>query len=62
MITWEKAAEIFDKIRGLERDEAIKIILELANKDKGAEPDPSPLTPSGAIPVYKKGRRNQPYG
>ena len=46
-MNWEKATEIVDKIQGLERNEAIKIILELANKDEGAEPYPSPLTSSG---------------
>ncbi|MBC8205407.1 MAG: IS66 family transposase zinc-finger binding domain-containing protein [FCB group bacterium] len=54
MITWEKAKEIFDKIQGLAREQAIQTILELVNKENGAELDPSPLTPSGAIPVYKK--------
>ncbi|NQS99263.1 MAG: hypothetical protein HQ591_12490 [candidate division Zixibacteria bacterium] len=45
-MNWEKATEIVDKIRSLERDEAINIILELANKDEAAEPYPSPLTSS----------------
>ena len=53
MITWEKAEEIFDKIQGLAREQAIPVILDLVN-GKGSEPDPSPLTPSGSIPVYQK--------
>ena len=64
MITWEKAEEIFDKIQGLAREQAIPAILELVN-GKGSEPDPSPLTPSGAVPVYlkpnqKKKRKKKP--
>ena len=67
MITWEKATEIADKIRSLERDKAIKLLFDLVDKDESTqppEPDPSPLTPSGAVPVYKKpnkkGRRKKP--
>ena len=64
MITWEKAEEIFDKIQGLAREQAIPAILELVN-GKGSEPAPSPLTPSGAVPVYlkpnqKKKRKKKP--
>ena len=58
MITWEKAEEIFDKIQGLAREQAIPIILDLVN-GKGSEPDPSPLTPSGATPVYLKPNREK---
>lgn len=51
MITWEKAEAIFNKIQGLEREQAIAAILELLN---GKDTDPSPLTPSGAVPIYLK--------
>ena len=54
MITREKVEEIVDKIQGLGREETIKVLLEWANKIEGSEPDPSPLTPSGAVPVYLK--------
>lgn len=53
MITWEKAEEIFNKIQGLTREQAIPTILELVNGTDN-EPEPSPLTPSGAVPVYLK--------
>ena len=38
MITWEKAEEIFDKIKGLAREEVIQTILELVNKEEGSSP------------------------
>ena len=58
MITWEKAEEIFNKIQGLAREKAITTILELVNGND-SEPDPSPLTPSSATPVYLKANKEK---
>ena len=66
-MTGGKAAETVDKIRSLERDQALKLFFDLINEAESTqppEPAPSPLTPAGAIPVYKKphkkGRRQKP--
>ena len=54
-MTRKKATEIIKKIRSVEFDKAVDILLNLANKGMDTDPtDPSPLTPSGAVPVYKK--------
>jgi hypothetical protein len=50
------AKEIANRIRSLSLDEAAHFILDLVGKGIIQDPDkdPSPLTPSGAIPVYNK--------
>ena len=53
MFTREKAEEIVQNIRSVEFERAVDIFLEFAN-NYSPEPSPSPLTPSGAIPVYLK--------
>jgi len=52
-MTWEKAAEIVQDIRQVEFERAVDIFLEHVNNHSPG-PDPSPLTPSGATPVYLK--------
>ena len=66
-MTLLNAKEIVRKIRSLSLDEAAHFVLDLANQGVIPNPDkdPSPLTPSGAIPVYlkpnkKKKRRKKP--
>jgi len=65
-MTRKKAGNIVDRIRGLDREKAIDVILDLANNGLLPDPenDPSPNTPSGSIPVYqkpnKKKRRKKP--
>ena len=55
------AKEIVKKIRSLRLDEAAHFILDLANQGIIRDPDkdPSPLTPSGATPVYLKPNREK---
>ena len=66
-MTLLNAKEIVKRIRSLSLDEAAHFVLDLANQGVIPDPDkdPSPLTPSGAIPVYlkpnkKKKRRKKP--
>ena len=65
-MTRKKIEEFTDKIRSVSREEAVNILLNLANNGFDDNPsDPSPATPSGAIPVYqkpnkKKKRRKKP--
>jgi len=56
-ITRKEAEEVVRDIRQLDFDQAVEVFLECFN-GKHLEPDPSPLTPSGAIPPYLKPNKN----
>lgn len=47
---------VVDKVRSLDREEAVDFLFDLAKQGVLSAPDkdPSPTTPSGSIPVYQK--------
>ena len=53
-MTRKKASEIFDRIQGLDKQAAIDVIFEWGKELEGSGSSLSPLTPSGAVPVYQK--------
>ena len=53
-MTRKKASEIFDRIQGLDKQAAIDVIFEWGKELEGSGSSSSPLTPSGAVPVYQK--------